>query len=228
MAGSDKLMTKKLLQRSYELILKNTKVGTKCLVPELQLHLLDKSCPWYHKTEVPELKYDPFWSVFWPGGQVLSRFVFDNKTVVKDKMVMDIGCGCGALGIAAKKAGATTVLCNDIDRVAMAAVQLNFQLNKLKPPILSVEDILSSSCTIQDQNTAIFLGDMFYDEAMAKKIVAWCCRNSRTGNDIFIGDPGRWGLDFIRDHISKVAEYDIHDDDCGEYRAASVFRFIPD
>ena len=219
------MISKKVLQRSHELILKNTKVRTKDIVPELSLHLLDKSCPWYYQTEVPELEYDPFWSVFWPGGQVLSKFVLDNSNVVRNKNVMDIGCGCGALGIAAKKAGAKSVLCNDIDQMALAAVELNFKLNRMESPKLSTEDLLCRSSKIQPKNSSIFLGDMFYDEAMAKKIVTWCLKNEQNRNDIFIGDPGRWGLDFIMDCITKVAEYDINDDDCDEFRTAAVFRF---
>ena len=220
------MASKRALQKSYELILQNTKVRTKNLVPELSLYLLDKSCPWYYQKEVPELEHDPFWSVFWPGGQVLSRFIFDNENVVKNRDVMDIGCGCGALGIAATRAGAKSVMCNDIDELAIAAVQLNFKLNKLEPPILSAEDLLQSSSQIQAENTTIFLGDMFYDEVMAGKILSWCLKNNQIENDVFIGDPGRWGLDFIKDHITKVAEYDISDEDCDEFRTASVFQFI--
>jgi predicted nicotinamide N-methyase len=55
------------------------KITTAQLVPELKLHLLtpqDKlwNDEWKNH-EVPE----PFWAIFWPGGQVLSRFIFDTQ-----------------------------------------------------------------------------------------------------------------------------------------------------
>ena len=215
----------RILRKSYDLILKNTKIRNKNLVPEVYLHLLDTTCPWYYRKEIPELENDPFWSVFWPGGQVLSRFILDNKEVVKCKNVLDFGCGCGALGIAAKKVGAKSVVCNDIDQLAMAAVELNFKLNKLDPPFLLTDDLLKPSSLSKLEKTSIFMGDMFYDEVMAKKILAWCKRSCQSKNTIYIGDPGRWGLDFIRDSITKVEEYEIIDEDCDEYRTAAVFQF---
>jgi predicted nicotinamide N-methyase len=140
---------------------------------------------------------------------------------------MDIGCGCGALALASRKAEAKSVLCNDIDHIAMAAVLLNFKLNQLEPPELSVDNLIGRSHTNQPRNASIFLGDMFYDEKMAEKILSWCLANCQIDNEIFIGDPGRWGLEFIKDYITQVAEYDIMDDDCGEFRSACVFKFVP-
>lgn len=43
------------------------------------------------------------------------RYMLDNKRLLKDSRVLDIGCGCGASSIAAKLAGAVHVTANDID-----------------------------------------------------------------------------------------------------------------
>ena len=49
-------------------------------VPELKLHLLCPEHPlWRQKYHEPESSLDPFWAIFWPGGQVLSRFILDSK-----------------------------------------------------------------------------------------------------------------------------------------------------
>ena len=220
-------ITTRILRKSCDLILQNTKIRRKALVPEVYLHLIDETCPWYFRKEIAKLEFDPFWSVFWPGGQVLSRYVLDNKEVVDNKHVLDFGCGCGALGIAAQLAGAKSVVCNDIDQLAMAAVELNFKLNKLDPPFLLTDDLLTDFSSRKLEKTSIFMGDMFYDEVMAKKILSWCKENCKSRNDIYIGDPGRWGLDFIRHSIVQVAEYEINDEDCDEFRTAAVFQFVP-
>ena len=55
------------------------KITTSQLVPELKLHLLtpqDKL--WNDEWKNPEVP-EPFWAIFWPGGQVLSRFIFDTQ-----------------------------------------------------------------------------------------------------------------------------------------------------
>ena len=45
-------------------------------------------------------------------------------------LVLDLGCGCGAQGIAALKSGSKTpVTFNDIDPDALEAVSLNFKAN---------------------------------------------------------------------------------------------------
>ena len=69
------------------------------LVPEISLRLLTPSHELWHKPVFQEDEHlEPFWSIFWPGGQVLTRFIFDSK-ILEGKRVLDLGCGCGAQGI---------------------------------------------------------------------------------------------------------------------------------
>ena len=75
------------------------------LVPEMELRLLTSSHKLWNE---PLNNFDsisnentiiePFWSIFWPGGQVLSRYILDSKCVENQK-ILDLGCGCGAQGI---------------------------------------------------------------------------------------------------------------------------------
>lgn len=56
-------------------ILDNTEVvGQDSLTPELKLRLLTPKCRFWR--ERPELWpfHDPFWAIYWPGGQALSRY----------------------------------------------------------------------------------------------------------------------------------------------------------
>ena len=211
------------------LIKSNTTPLTKPLVPELSLHLISKSSPWYYQTHVPQLAHDPFWTVFWPGGQSLARFVFDNGTVVRNKTVLDIGCGCGATSIACQMKHSHKVISNDIDLMALAATAINAELNHLYHPMLSNLDLIDGNQSLQslpiEQVDVVFLGDMFYDEEFAKKVFEWCKRMIRNGSEIYIGDPGRWGLDLIRPFISNVAQYDIDDVDNREFSTVNVFKF---
>uniref|UniRef100_A0A8C9FND8 Electron transfer flavoprotein beta subunit lysine methyltransferase n=1 Tax=Pavo cristatus TaxID=9049 RepID=A0A8C9FND8_PAVCR len=85
------------------------------LTPEIRLRLLTPRCRFWR--EKPDLwPYgDPFWAIYWPGGQALSRYILDNPCVVKGRSVLDLGSGCGATAIAAVMSGASQVLANDID-----------------------------------------------------------------------------------------------------------------
>nr|XP_033477953.1 electron transfer flavoprotein beta subunit lysine methyltransferase-like [Epinephelus lanceolatus] len=97
-------------------ISENTEVvGEQSLTPEVKLRLFTPKCRFWR--ERPELWPfdDPYWAIYWPGGQALSRFLLDNPAVCRGKTVLDLGSGCGASAIAAKLSGAAHVVANDID-----------------------------------------------------------------------------------------------------------------
>nr|XP_011744066.1 electron transfer flavoprotein beta subunit lysine methyltransferase isoform X2 [Macaca nemestrina] len=85
------------------------------LTPEIQLRLLTPRCKfWWERADLWPHS-DPYWAIYWPGGQALSRYLLDNPDVVRGKSVLDLGSGCGATAIAAKMSGASRILANDID-----------------------------------------------------------------------------------------------------------------
>lgn len=55
---------------------KFTEISNDHLTPELSLHLITPNCEIWHS---PATKFhfdnDPFWAIYWPGGQALSRFL---------------------------------------------------------------------------------------------------------------------------------------------------------
>ncbi len=120
-------------RRSVESFIRaNTKLLQPPLVPEIALHLAEESLAIWQKTEdelgalnVPP----PYWAFAWAGGQALARFLLDNADSVAGKHVLDLGSGSGLSAIAAKKAGARSVLAADIDGMALAAVRLNAAAN---------------------------------------------------------------------------------------------------
>jgi predicted nicotinamide N-methyase len=72
----------------------------------------------------------PTWS-----GIALSRFILDNPSMLKDRVVADIGCGSGVVGIAAAKTGAK-VTCIDRDVSSLYFTELNFKLNGTEADIM--------------------------------------------------------------------------------------------
>ncbi|XP_029290051.1 electron transfer flavoprotein beta subunit lysine methyltransferase isoform X2 [Cottoperca gobio] len=100
-------------------------VGDQSLTPEVKLRLFTPTCRFWR--ERPELWpfEDPYWAIYWPGGQALSRFLLDNPSVCGGKTVLDLGSGCGATAIAAKLCGAAHVVANDIDTDSTADVAMS-------------------------------------------------------------------------------------------------------
>nr|XP_036876194.1 electron transfer flavoprotein beta subunit lysine methyltransferase isoform X4 [Manis javanica] len=85
------------------------------LTPEIQLRLLTPRCKFWWERADRWPHGDPYWAIYWPGGQALSRYFLDNPDIVRGKSVLDLGSGCGATAIAAKMSGASEILANDID-----------------------------------------------------------------------------------------------------------------
>lgn len=73
----------------------------------------------------------PFWAVVWPAAQVLARLLLNQPDLVRDREVIEIGCGGGVASIAAAKAGARMVTANDIDPVALAIARQNATHNRV-------------------------------------------------------------------------------------------------
>ncbi|XP_062571594.1 electron transfer flavoprotein beta subunit lysine methyltransferase-like isoform X1 [Saccostrea cucullata] len=173
-----------------QLIRTHTEVTSDHMTPEIQLHLITPKCALWHSRGEDAPFTDPFWAFYWPGGQVLSRFVLDNPRLFTDKRVLDIGSGCGASAIASKMSGAHTVCANDIDHVAIEAIKMNCDLNRVCVDTSS-DDIIGSNLRGWD---IVFLGDMFYDENFTDRFSVWLPQLSQGGIEVLVGDPGRLPL----------------------------------
>lgn len=55
----------------------------------------------------------------------------------------------------------------------------------------SSDDVIGSKIGDWD---VVFLGDMFYDSDFADLFSQWLPRLSRSGVNIYVGDPGRWSI----------------------------------
>ncbi|XP_047452543.1 electron transfer flavoprotein beta subunit lysine methyltransferase [Mugil cephalus] len=206
-------------------------VGEHSLTPEVKLRLLTPRCRFWR--ERPELWpfTDPYWAIYWPGGQALSRYVLDNPEVCRGKRVLDLGSGCGASAIAAKLSGAAHVVANDIDTVAAIATHMNCELNGLEPPVCVTSDLIGSEPEGFD---LILLGDMFYDEALADSLHSWLDRCIRIhGAKVLIGDPGRAQFEGhnIRKLLHLLAQFELPDSVREEnygLTSSSVWRYHPE
>ncbi|XP_062317002.1 electron transfer flavoprotein beta subunit lysine methyltransferase isoform X2 [Osmerus eperlanus] len=192
---------KKFIVENTEIVRENN------LTPEIQLRLFTPNCWFWHAR--PELWpfSDPFWAIYWPGGQALTRYVLGNPLVSKGKKVLDLGSGCGASAIAAQLCGAAHVVANDIDPAV--ATQINCELNGLDPLLCVTDNLIGSDSGGYD---LILLGDMFYEEALAVSLRHWLDRCIQTqGTEVLIGDPGRAQFEDQRGRrrLQCLAQYEL-------------------
>jgi predicted nicotinamide N-methyase len=184
----------------------NTEILSPPLVPEIRLHLAHEALPIWQKTE-DELATlglpPPFWAFAWAGGQALARFILDHPASVRGRDVADLASGSGLVAIAAMKAGAASILAADIDPFSVTAIALNATLNSVAITATG-DDLLASAppdCGV------ILVGDLFYEQVLAERVLDWLRTAQAQGSDVLIGDPGRSYLP--KSALKSIAEYHV-------------------
>ena len=170
-------------------------------VPELLLHQADDMhALWEEVTGLTGQETPPYWAFPWLGGQAVARFVLDRPDVVRGKRVLDLATGSGIVALAARRAGARSVLANDIDPIAGDAVLANAAANGLDVTWLC-RDLLDEPPPEVD---VVFAGDILYDRDTAPRVLRWL---QACEAPVFVGDPGR---DYLpQQGLVEVASYDI-------------------
>jgi predicted nicotinamide N-methyase len=164
----------------------------------------------------------PYWAFAWAGGQALARFLLDNTEWVAGKRVVDLGSGSGLSAIAAAKAGARSVLAADIDAMALAAVALNAAANDVAIET-TPDDLLASLPAPVD---VLLVGDLFYERALADRVLAHIEAAAALGVPVLVGDPMR--NYFPTDRFSAIAEYQVpvtRDLEDAEIKRTAVWRY---
>ncbi len=180
----------------------------------IQLNLITPKTKMYYATErdLPShWESLPWWSILWPGGYSLTKFLLNNKSLFENKNILDFACGCGISSIAAKQVGAKNIIANDIDPNALVATELNWYLNNKNNYDNNTNHNqliqLNGNNLIGDEDLSLFnnnmqpdtiiAGDIFYDDSIAKLVLPWFQKLKKkfgTDIDIYFGDPDRWCL----------------------------------
>jgi predicted nicotinamide N-methyase len=174
--------------------------------PEISLWLADEVTPISRLTgeELGEMGLPPpFWAFAWAGGQGLARWLLDNPAEVAGKRVLDLAAGSGLVGIAAIRAGAASALCADIDPFCAAAVALNAGANGVTLAFTDTDLLEGSPPDVE----VICAGDVFYEQPMAGRVLAWLTEAARRGTRVLVGDPLR--TYFPKQGFDLLAEYAV-------------------
>lgn len=185
-----------------------TALGTPAMVPELKLWLAAEYLPIWQATEdwLEKQNVDPpYWAFCWPGGQAVARYLLAHADMVRGKRVIDFAAGCGIATLAAARCGALSVIGNEIDPVAIAAMRLNAEANDLTIET-SDSDWLQGPPGSPEADVVI-AGDVCYEREMTLRAMDWLRGHAAKGRLVLLGDPGR--NYFTADRLEELARYDI-------------------
>jgi predicted nicotinamide N-methyase len=206
-------------------ILAHTRLQHPPHTPELDLYLADEVTPIWRLTEeeLGEMGLPPpFWAFAWAGGQALARYLLDHPAEVKNKSVFDLGAGSGIVAIAAAKAGARAAAGCDLDAFCGAAVALNARANDVVVGFARRDGLERDPPDAE----VICAADVFYEQPLAGRAIAWLRTAHERGARVLIGDPGR--THFPKSALVKLAEYQVpttRELEDGEVKRTAVWTF---
>lgn len=196
------------------------------LAPEIKLYLAGEVHPIWQATEEELAERDlppPYWAFAWAGGQALARYLFDEPDIVRGKRVLDFGAGSGLVAIAAAKCGAASVEATDIDRFAIAAMELNCGVNNVEINAHTA-DLLGQS----GDWDVVLAGDVCFEQPMAGHVAKWLRKLATAGKTVLLGDPIRAYLP--REGLERLIRYSVAETSAVEdtaTRNAIVWRVLP-
>ena len=152
------------------------------------LHLAEESLPIWQRTEeeLGEMNVPPpYWAFAWAGGQALARYLLDNPTLRCRKARARSRLRLGPVAIAAKKAGARSVLAADIDAMALAAIGLNAAANGVAIATTG-DDLLGAAARAHSTS---FWSATCSTSARWPTRARLSRRRPRRGAPVLVGDP---------------------------------------
>lgn len=186
----------------------NTALEAPAMVPEFKLWLASEYVPIWQATEawLEEQNIDPpYWAFCWPGGQAVARYLLDNPELVAGKHVIDFAAGSGVSSMAAAKAGAASVIANDIDELSLIAARLNAEANGLAVETSSADWLAGADG--DPEADVVIAGDVCYEREMSVRALAWLRGHAARGRLVLLGDPGR--NYFSAQGLEECARYEI-------------------
>ena len=188
-------------------IRRNLRLATVPLLPEIKLYSAHPGSGLGRVVAATAGDDDetPYWAYTWAGGMALALYFTERPDGVAGKRVLDLGAGCGLVGIAAALAGASEITAVDIDANARSAALLNAAANGVSLRTCG-KDILDADPPDAD---IVAIGDLFYDPDLAVRVGAFAERCAQAGMDILIGDP--WRAHLPRKKLRLIAEYSVPD-----------------
>lgn len=147
----------------------------------------------------------PFWAYPWAGGSALARVILDQPDLVRDQVVLELGAGGGIVSMAAARAGAASVVANDVDPWAIATVRVAAARQRLSVTTLLSD--LTNNPGDADSCDVLVCSDMAYERRMAPRYQALLQRAKNRGARVLVADAGR--TYFNTQGLTLLREYEL-------------------
>ncbi|HMO33938.1 MAG TPA: 50S ribosomal protein L11 methyltransferase [Lacibacter sp.] len=140
------------------------------------------------RTNYHESPANPYWAQVWPAARALARYIDEHSTLVRDKIVLELGAGLGLPSLAAA-AYAKAVCCSDADPRAVAFIRANADLNKCR----TLEACVLDWNQLHQLPAAdvLLLSDVNYDPTDFPRLLELIHHYHKQGSCILLATPQR-------------------------------------
>ncbi len=197
---------------TYPTHIQQRKLGDKLYVLEA-IRDLDEAIDLICEAMTPEEQLDPFaedlcpyFGILWPAAEALSQFLGEHPEIVKNKSVLELGCGLGFPSLVATHLGGE-VLATDFHPDVEAYFKRNCRHSSL-------------TCSYQRLNwredgeelglfDVVMGSDILYESKHASEVALGLIKFLKPGGTILLADPGR---SYLQRFIQAMTELGYRDD----------------
>ena len=135
----------------------------------------------------------PYWAELWPSGVALAAKITRDPGIVRDRRVLELGCGLGVTAVAASRAGAD-LLVTDYSPEALALCALNtLDQAGVTPDVLRVNwrDPSSTLHAAGDAFPVVLAADVLYERRDVEPLLTLVERVVAADGELWLAEPGR-------------------------------------
>jgi predicted nicotinamide N-methyase len=130
----------------------------------------------------------PYWSELWPSSIAMAEYLEENPFLVKDKQVLEIGCGLGLPGVVAGALGGKVILTDYLNE-ALDFATYNWKLNNPNPADTRLLD-WRSPVAIEPADV-LLASDVAYESRSFLPLVKAISQLVKKDGTIIIAEPNR-------------------------------------
>jgi predicted nicotinamide N-methyase len=213
---------------NYKRIPKHKRIGDKLYVLEV-IRDLDEAIDLICESLTQEEELDPFaedlcpyFGVLWPSAEALGEFLGTHPELVKNKKVLELGCGLGLPSLVATYLGAD-VLATDFHPDVEEYFLRNCRHSSLKCHYQRLN--WRESNADHAKYDVVMGSDILYESKHPKEVAQGLIRYVTSGGIILLADPGRNHLEkFISAMQAEGVESQSYNMKIGEQNI-SIFKF---
>lgn len=216
------------IQVKYPTVTRTRKIGNKVYVVEA-IRDLDEAIDLICEAMTPDEQLDPFaedlcpyFGILWPAAEALAEYIAENASLVKNKTVLELGCGLGLPSLVASHLGGQ-VLATDfhpdveeyfIRNCRHSSVECEYQrLNWREENVSQKFDVVIGS-------------DVLYESKHPREVALGLLRFVKEDGMIILSDPGR---SYLQQFLSAMNDLGVSEEMYSkkvDSKDVFIFKFI--